>query len=372
MSGEPLGGQVVASSRDTAPTLLEVRDLHVWFRLPGGGELHAVQGVGFELAAGERFGLVGESGCGKTTSILAMMGLLPPNAAVSGEVRLAGTDIMAGGEDSVRPHRWTDLAMVFQGAMNALNPVRTVISQICEPIVLHGEDFPGARGRRARAAEARRRAGELLELVGIPAAAGVRYPHEFSGGMRQRAAIAMALACEPKVLLADEPTTALDVMVQAQITDLLVRLSEELGLALVLVTHDLPVVAQVCQRAAVMYAGEIVETGTTDALFHDTRHPYTRLLFAATPDLYSDDEVMSIPGTPPRLDRPITGCPFLPRCDSVVARCESERPVLRAVSSHVAAASRAGVPASRADGDRGHAAACHRDEFVEAIDKESP
>jgi len=362
--------------------LLEVRDLHAWFRLHGGGELHAVQGVSFELEAGERFGLVGESGCGKTTSILAMMGLLPPNASVSGEVRLAGADILAGGEDSVRPHRWTDMAMVFQGAMNALNPVRTVISQIAEPIMLHGgAGSGGGAGRaprtgrvsKARAASARQRAGELLELVGIPAAAGSRYPHEFSGGMRQRAAIAMALACEPKVLLADEPTTALDVMVQAQIMDLLVRLSEELGLALVLVTHDLPVVAQVCQRAAVMYAGEIVETGTTDALFHDTRHPYTRLLFAATPDLYSDDEVTSIPGTPPRLDRPITGCPFLPRCDSVVARCESERPVLRAVGARQAAASGgAGYLAGQSDGDRGHVAACHRNELVEAIEKESP
>jgi oligopeptide/dipeptide ABC transporter ATP-binding protein len=344
------------------PALLEVRDLHVWFRLPGGGELHAVQGVGFELGAGERFGLVGESGCGKTTTILAMMGLLPPNASVSGEVRLAGVDILAGGEDTVRPHRWTDLAMVFQGAMNALNPVRTVISQIAEPIVLHG----GAgtpRGSRDRTGAARKRAGELLELVGIPAAAGARYPHEFSGGMRQRAAIAMALACEPKVLLADEPTTALDVMVQAQITDLLVRLSEELGLALLLVTHDLPVVAQVCQRAAVMYAGEIVETGSTDALFHDTRHPYTRLLFAATPDLYSDDEVTSIPGTPPRLDMPITGCPFLPRCDSVVSRCESERPLLRAVgAAQVIAGQRTGVLTSPAEADPGHTAACHRND----------
>jgi len=325
-------------------SLLEVRDLNVWFSLPGGGELHAVQGVSFDLGPGERFGLVGESGCGKTTSILAMMGLLPPNASVSGEVRLAGTDILAGGEDSVRPHRWTDLAMVFQGAMNALNPVRNVIGQIAEPIMLHGS---------AGSAAARKRAGELLELVGIPAAAGVRFPHEFSGGMRQRAAIAMALACEPKVLLADEPTTALDVMVQAQITDLLVRLCEEFGLALVLVTHDLPVVAQVCQRAAVMYAGEIVETGTTDSLFHSTRHPYTRLLFAATPDLYADDDVMSIPGAPPRLDEPVTGCPFLPRCDSVVDRCATERPLLRVVAS--------ANGAGEAD-EAVHAAACHRDD----------
>jgi oligopeptide/dipeptide ABC transporter ATP-binding protein len=321
-------------------SLLEVRDLNVWFTLPDGGELHAVQGVSFDLAAGERFGLVGESGCGKTTSILAMMGLLPPNASAGGAVRLNGTDILAGGEDSVRPHRWTDLAMVFQGAMNALNPVRNVVSQIAEPIALHGP------GGRTAAAAARKRAGELLELVGIPAAAGTRYPHEFSGGMRQRAAIAMALACEPKVLLADEPTTALDVMVQAQIMELLVRLTEELGLALVLVTHDLPVVAQICQRAGVMYAGEIVETGSTDALFHATRHPYTRLLFAATPDLYGSEQVTSIPGSPPRLDEPITGCPFQPRCDSVIERCELERPVLLAVGADAAG----GV----------HAAACHR------------
>src|SRR5260221_5481154 len=285
-------------------SLLEVRDLNVWFGLPGGGELHAVQGVGFDLDAGERFGLVGESGCGKTTSILAMMGLLPPNASVAGEVRLAGTNILAGGEDSVRPHRWTDIALVFQGAMNALNPVRTVLSQIAEPIVLHGG---------SSAAAARKRAGELLELVGIPASSGSRYPHEFSGGMRQRAAIAMALACEPKVLLADEPTTALDVMVQAQILDLLVGLTRDLGLSLILVTHDLPVVAQVCDRAAVMYAGRIVEMGAMNTIYHDPRHPYTRMLFAAPPDLYGDDEVLSIPRAPPRLDRDLAGAPFQPR-----------------------------------------------------------
>ncbi len=228
-------------------SLLEVDDLHVWFDLPpAGGQVHAAAGVSFALDPGERFGLVGESGCGKTTTILALMGLLPPNASLAGEVRVDGRNILAGGEDSVRAHRWTDIAMVFQGAMNALNPVKKIGWQIAEPMAFHGV---------AHGAAARRRAGELLELVGIPAAAAERYPHEFSGGMRQRASIAMALACEPKILLADEPTTALDVMVQAQILDLLTRLSGELGLALVLVTHDLPVVAQVCDRAAVMYAG---------------------------------------------------------------------------------------------------------------------
>jgi oligopeptide/dipeptide ABC transporter ATP-binding protein len=310
-------------------SVLEVRDLHVWFGLPGGGELHAVQGIGFDLDRGERLGLVGESGSGKTTAILALMGLLPPTATVAGQVRIDGADILAGGEDSVRPHRWTDLAMVFQGAMNALNPVRRVAAQIAEPIAAHG---------LAPAAQARRRAGELLELVGIPAAAGQRFPHEFSGGMRQRAAIAMALACEPRVLLADEPTTALDVMVQAQILELLTRLSDELGLALVLVTHDLPVVAQTCPRAAVMYAGEIVEAGPTDALYHATRHPYTRLLFAATPDLLGDEPVASIPGAPPRLDRPVSGCPFQPRCDRAFEPCATQRPALREVGAgHVAA-----------------------------------
>jgi oligopeptide/dipeptide ABC transporter ATP-binding protein len=317
-------------------SLLEVRDLHVWFDLQEGGELHAVQGVGFELDAGQRFGLVGESGCGKTTTILALMGLLPQTASVAGEVLLEGENLLARGERTVSPHRWNDVAMVFQGAMNAFNPVRRVGDQIAEPMELHGV---------AEGAEARKRVGELLELVGIPAAGAKRYPHEFSGGMRQRAAIAMALACNPKVLLADEPTTALDVMVQAQILELLVSLSDDFGLALVLVTHDLPVVAQVCERAAVMYAGEIVESGPTEALFHTPRHPYTRLLFAATPDLYGEEEVVSIPGAPPRLDRPIAGCPFRPRCDRAFGRCEDSRPALKPVAErHTAACHLNDVP----------------------------
>ena len=310
-------------------SLLEVQDLHVWFDLERGGELHAVQGVTFELAAGERFGVVGESGCGKTTTILALMGLLPASASVSGRVLLDGENVLARGERSVAPYRWRDVAMVFQGAMNAFNPVKRVGEQIAEPMELHEI----AEGR-----DARRRVGELLERVGIPAERADRFPHEFSGGMRQRAAIAMALACKPKVLLADEPTTALDVMVQAQILELLVALADDFGLALVLVTHDLPIVAQVCERAAVMYAGEIVESGPTDALFHAPRHPYTRLLFAATPDLYGEEEVVSIPGAPPRLDRAIVGCPFRPRCDSAFGRCVDDRPALKPVTATQAAA----------------------------------
>jgi len=301
--------------------VIRVEDLHVWFELPGGGELHAVQGVSFDLHEGERMGLVGESGCGKTTTILAIMGLLPATASVSGKVILDGEDILARGEDSISPHRWNDISMVFQGAMNAFNPVKTIGDQIAEPMELHGL----ASGKAAQG-----RVRELLELVGISGERADRYPHEFSGGMRQRAAIAMALACSPKVLLADEPTTALDVMVQAQILELLVKLSttlgKELGLTVILVTHDLPVVAQVCDRAAVMYAGEIVEMGGMSAIYHDARHPYTRMLFAATPDLFGDDEVISIPGAPPRLDRELVGCPFRPRCDSVVEPCATVHP----------------------------------------------
>jgi len=264
------------------------------------------------------------------------MGLLPSSASVAGEVLLDGVNILEQGEETVRPHRWNEIAMVFQGAMNALNPVKSIEQQIVEPMEHH---------HVAEGAAASRQAGELLELVGIPAAAGARFPHEFSGGMRQRAAIAMALACSPTILLADEPTTALDVMVQAQILELLTGLSEELRLALLLVTHDLPVVAEICDRAAVMYAGRIVESGPMDELFHSPRHPYTRLLFAATPDLYGEDPVLSIPGAPPRLDQDITGCPFHPRCDKAFDRCRLERPELRRV-------------------DAAHEAACHLNDEV--------
>jgi peptide/nickel transport system ATP-binding protein len=315
--------------------VLSVEGLEVWFDVPG-GELHAVQGVGLDLYPGERMGLVGESGCGKTTTILALMGLLPPSASVAGRVLLDGQDVLAKGEESISPHRWRDVAMVFQGAMNAFNPVKTVGSQIVDPMELHGV----ASGRAAR-----NQAAELLEMVGISGTRADRYPHEFSGGMRQRAAIAMALACKPSVLVADEPTTALDVMVQAQILELLVRLTDDLGLAMVLVTHDLPVVAQVCRRAAVMYAGKVAESGPIETLFHDPRHPYTRMLFQATPDLYGDDEVTSIPGAPPRLDREVRGCPFHPRCDSAFSRCPQDEPRLREVAdNHTAACHLNDVP----------------------------
>jgi peptide/nickel transport system ATP-binding protein len=319
--------------------ILTVEDLHVWFELEGGGEVHAVQGIGFSLEAGERFGLVGESGCGKTTAILALMGLLPPSASVAGRVVLDGQDLLVRGEDSARPHRWRDIAMVFQGAMNAFNPVRPVIEQIAEPMELHDV----ARGKAARA-----RAVELLGVVGISRQQAGRFPHEFSGGMRQRAALAMALACNPKVLLADEPTTALDVMIQAQVLELLVSLTDEFDLTLVMVTHDLPVVAQVCDRAAVMYAGRIAEAGPIDALYHDPRHPYTRLLFAATPDLHGEGEPLSIPGAPPRLDREIAGCPFAPRCDRRFDPCGTVTPEMLTVAPGRVASCHLNDPSMRA------------------------
>ncbi len=303
-------------------SLLSVTGLHVWFDLPRGGGVHAVREVGFTLEPGQRLGLVGESGSGKTTTILALMGLLPPSAIVDGEVRLGGANILAGGEKSMRKYRWKDLAMVFQGAMNAFNPVVTIGRQITEPMIYHGT---------CRGSAAQKRAGELLSMVGLPRETADRYPHQLSGGMRQRAAIAMALACEPKILLADEPTTALDVMAQAQVLQLLSRLTDELELALILVTHDLAVISQVCDRAAVMYAGQVIETGPVSSLYDSPRHPYTRLLFAATPDPYDDRTVASIPGTPPRLDRPITGCPFCARCDSSIDLCRREDPTLREV-----------------------------------------
>jgi oligopeptide/dipeptide ABC transporter ATP-binding protein len=298
-------------------SLISVRDLVVGFDTAA-GEVRAVRSVSFDLEPGERIALVGESGCGKTTTMLAMMGLLPAGAYASGQVLLDGVDILAGGESSMRPHRWTDIAMVFQGAMNALNPVRRVGAQIVEAVRIHG----GSRR------DGRDRTRELFELVGLSAELAQRYPHELSGGQRQRAVIALALACEPRVLLADEPTTALDVIVQDQIVKLLRDLSESLGLAVVLVTHDLALVPQLCDRAAVMYAGSIVENAPCADIVHRPAHPYTRRLVEATPDLAGRRPLTSIPGVPPRLDQPLPGCPFQPRCTEAIDRCATATPPL--------------------------------------------
>ena len=317
-------------------SLLEARGLEVFFDLPN-GELHAVQGVNLSLDAGERLGLVGESGSGKTTTILALMGLLPPTASVAGDVRLDGRDLLGDGERGCNTWRWCDIATVFQGAMNALNPVRTIGWQIAEPMEVH---------RTATGAAARARTRELLVLTGLPPGVEQAYPHELSGGMRQRAAIAMALACKPKVLLADEPTTALDVVVQDGILRLLAHLTDELDLALVLVTHDLAAAAATCTRLAVMYAGRVVEEAPVGDIEGSAQHPYTRQLFAATPSLLGHTTLKPIPGIPPRLDKPVDGCPFAPRCEARFDPCSRERPALVSVGAgwrsacHLAVAAR--------------------------------
>jgi oligopeptide/dipeptide ABC transporter ATP-binding protein len=302
--------------------LLEVEDLHVWFPLGRGRELHAVRGVSFAIDRGEALGLVGESGCGKTTAVMAIVGLLPRGAAVAGSVRLDGKELLDLDEDGLREHRWRDVAVVFQSAMNSLNPVMTVGRQIEE-----------ARRRRREPLPGDRTVDDLLGLVGIAARRARAYPHELSGGMRQRVALAMALAAKPRLLLADEPTTGLDVMVQAQILELLRELRDELGLALMMVSHDLPVVGRICPRGAVMYGGRIVESGPLAELHHRPAHPYTAMLFAATPDLHRHDRLASIPGVPPRLDEPIAGCPFRPRCPRALDRCATVDPRDRAVGA---------------------------------------
>ncbi len=274
---------------------LEVRGLNVWFDAPRGvgGQVHAVRGVDIALGAGDRLGLVGESGCGKTTTMLALMGLLPPTAEVSGEVLLDGQDLLAGGEAGMIARRWTEIAMIFQGAQSAFHPVKTIGWQLAEPLRLHN---------RLSAKAAAGRVGELLEKVSLPAGTAQRFPHELSGGMRQRAAIAMALACEPRVLLADEPTTSLDVMVQAQILNLLHDLTADSGIALLFVTHDLPAVAQLCETAGVMYEGRIVEHGPVRELGSAPQHFYTRQLFESVLSLYDVPPRPAAAPAPPILE----------------------------------------------------------------------
>ena len=304
-------------ARPGAP-LLEVRDLKTYFRLES-GTVHAVDGVSFRLDYGEALGIVGESGCGKTTTALSLVQILPPNARIAGgEVNLMGIDLVKKSENQLRRYRWREISIVFQGAMNALNPVRRVVDQIAEPIEQRlGESKPTAQ----------KRARELLELVGIPKARGGAYPHELSGGMRQRAMIAMALACDPAIVIGDEPTTALDVMVQAQILELLERLRTELGLSLILITHDLSVVAETCDRALVMYAGRVAEEGAIGEIFRRPRHPYTQKLLSSFPNIRADRRTLDvIPGSPPDLRMPPPGCRFAPRCSFAMAVCSEVVP----------------------------------------------
>ncbi len=303
---------------DPDAPLLVVEGLTTHFRL-GEATVHAVDDVSFTLDDGEALGIAGKSGCGKTTTALSLLKLLPSNAkVVAGSVRLMGIDLVQKSETAMRRYRWREISVIFQGAMNALNPVQRVGDQIAEPLV---ERLGVSR------TDATKRARELLELVGIPEARAKAYPHELSGGMRQRAMIAMALACDPVVVIGDEPTTALDVMVQAQILEILEDLREKLGLSLILITHDLSVLAETCDRVMIMYAGRVAEEGPVGTIFSTPRHPYTQMLLRAFPDVHAGRrDLGTIPGTPPDLRTPPPGCRFAPRCPAAMAVCSTEVP----------------------------------------------
>jgi peptide/nickel transport system ATP-binding protein len=304
------------------PTLLDIRGLTVSYRTEE-GPLPALRGVDLSVAAGEILGVAGESGCGKSTLASTVLRLQPKDAVVDGEVLLAGDDVLTMGWGDLRAARWAEASIIFQGALHSLNPVRRVGVQVAEPIHLHE---PGLSDEQVR-----ERVGDLLEQVGMPRTRGRAYPHQLSGGQRQRVMIAMALACRPRLIVADEPTTALDVMVQAQILDLLSQLVAELGLGLVLISHDLSVLADVCHRVAVMYAGRVVEVGSADDVFGDPLHPYARALSSAFPrigDAAARYAPAGLPGDPPDLRHLPDGCSFAPRCRLAVEECRAAEPPL--------------------------------------------
>jgi oligopeptide transport system ATP-binding protein len=327
-------------------TLMQIADLKVRFHTDE-GMVNAVNGVSYALDHGDILGVVGESGCGKSVHALSIMRLIqiPPGKIESGSVVFDGRDLLKLSEPEMRQVRGRDIAMVFQDPMTSLNPVFTVGFQIMEALKLH-------KGLDNK--DARQRAGELLDLVGIPGAQQRLddYPHQFSGGMRQRAMIAMALSCEPRLLIADEPTTALDVTIQAQIIDLVVRLQGELGMAVMWITHDLGVVAEMAHWINVMYAGYIVERGDVRDIYKRTRHPYTLGLLKSLPriDEPPGTKLISIPGLPPDLLALPAGCPFAARCTLRIERCLAEMPPL--------------LPTDRAD----HLAACWRWEVVAGME----
>lgn len=301
--------------------LIDIKDLRVSFFTPG-GEVQAVRGVSWFLNEGEALGIVGESGSGKSVSVYAVMRLLQhPGRVTGGSIHFNGTDILSLSEDDMRKIRGNDIAMIFQDPMTSLNPVYTVGNQICEPLKLHRN----MKGKRAR-----ERAAELLGMVGIPKPVRrlKQYPFEFSGGMRQRAMISMALACEPKLLIADEPTTALDVTIQAQILEIMKDLKSRRNMSIVLITHDLGIVSDICDKIIIMYGGEIMEYGPIEALYSSPSHPYTNGLINSLPKI--DEEVGTqltpIEGSPVDLMHPPAGCPFASRCDKCMKVCLTEKP----------------------------------------------
>lgn len=301
-------------------TLLEVKDLQVSF-FTYIGEVQAVRDVSFSLGKGETLAIVGESGSGKSVTSKSIMRLLTRSAKIKkGSILFEGEDLVALPEKGMQNVRGKEISMIFQDPMTSLNPTMTIGRQITEVLRKHQQLGRG---------EASRRAVELLDQVGIPHPEKrlKQYPHQLSGGMRQRVVIAIALACNPKVLIADEPTTALDVTIQAQILELMNRIQQELGTSIILITHDLGVVANMASRVAVMYAGKIVETGTVDEIFYEAKHPYTWGLLASMPKLHEkSEELLAIPGTPPDLTDPPAGCPFAARCPYTMEICLGHMP----------------------------------------------
>jgi peptide/nickel transport system ATP-binding protein len=300
--------------------LLEVKNLKTYFRTKR-GYVKAVDDVSFQLEKGEAMGLAGESGCGKTTTALAILKILPSNGEIKGgKILFSNINLLEISEEKMRKDiRWKGISIVFQGAMNALNPVYKVGDQIVEAIRIH-EDVTKE--------EAVSRAKKLLELVGIEPSRFDNYPHEFSGGMKQRALIAMALSCNPSLLIADEPGTALDVVVQAQILKLMRGLKDKLNLSMILITHDLSIIAETCEKTTIMYAGKIVEHGNSLDIFRNPLHPYTVGLISAFPNIKgSRIRMTSIPGTPPDLLHPPSGCRFHPRCKYAMEICRKEEPI---------------------------------------------
>ena len=311
-------------------TLLEIRDLHVHY-MSNGEDVRAVNGISFSIGRRETLGLVGETGAGKTTTALSIMQLLPERIGqiTAGEIRLDGEDLLDKSGAALRALRGAAVAMIFQDPMTSLNPVLTVGDQILEALSLHNTEEKSREELQARV-------DEMLELVGIPAARKNSYPHEFSGGMKQRVVIAMALACSPQLLIADEPTTALDVTIQAQVLAMMAELKEKLGTSMLLITHDLGVVAQTCDNVAIMYAGEIIEYGTVEDIFNGKQHhPYTEGLFGSIPDLNGDARRLKpIAGLMPDPTDLPSGCKFHPRCPRCTEICRRCVPPVYQQGSH--------------------------------------
>lgn len=305
--------------------VLEVTDLKTYFRILR-GYVKAVDGVSFEIEKGEALGLAGESGCGKTTTALSVLKILPNNGEIKGgKILFRGKDVLTMSEKELRETvRWKGISIVFQGAMNALNPVYKVGDQIVEAMKTHISDISKE--------EAKERTSKLMELVGLEPSRAEGYPHEFSGGMRQRALIAMSIACDPDLLIADEPGTALDVIIAAQILKLLKELKKTLDLSIIMITHDLSIIAETCEKIAIMYAGKIAEYGSVFDVFKKPAHPYTQGLISAFPKITEEKRRMvAISGSPPDLLNPPSGCRFHPRCQYAMDICKKEDPELRMV-----------------------------------------